>query len=112
MITHTGTLHRRSRRLLEELGIIDPVRAKVRAFDQLHIKLLAMKGIQAVAVQGFAKSSMTVNSDSGGEVTVILAKNPDAELQRHIENVFFEINRRYGTTMVPVIFCRDTLNPE
>ncbi len=111
MVTHTSKLQRRSWRLLEALGIVDPVRIKVKAFDRLQTRLLGVRGVEAVAVRGFAKSSRTVNSESGGDVTVIFAEYPDAELQRDIGRIFSEINRRHGTTMAPVIICRETLDP-
>jgi superfamily I DNA and RNA helicase len=111
MVTHTNKLQRRSRQLMEALGIVDLVRTKVKAFDRLQTRLLEMRGVEAVAVRGFAKSSRTVNSESGGDVSVIFAKYPDAELQRDTERIFSEINRRHGTTMAPVIICRETLDP-
>ena len=95
-------------KILLMFGILNPVRVKSRAFHRLQARLFRLNGVQVISVRGFAKSTRTIPIEYGDDVSVIFTEYPDAEQRHDVERIFFEINRRYSTSMAPVVICRTT----
>jgi hypothetical protein len=110
MVTYFNNLQGELMNLLKELGLVDPVRVKARAFHNLQARLFRLTGVQVVSVRGFAKSTRAVPIEYSDEVSVIFTESPDVELQSEIEKIFFEINLRHRTTMAPILICRKELS--
>ena len=107
MFTVVVNLRGKLMRFLTLIHMIDPVRVKSRAFDRLQTRLFREAGVLAVAVRGFASADGRSPLKYGDEVSVTLTKSPDPKLKQQIETIFFKINLRHGTSLAPVLMCRD-----